>query len=300
VTLLLAHPGHERLAESLGRALGAEPVSFEIRRFPDGETYLRVDSGVQGRPVVVLCTLRDPDPLFLPLAFIADTLRDLGARSVGLAAPYLGYMRQDRRFQPGEALTSASFARLISARFDWLVTVDPHLHRRQSLAEIYTIPTVAARAAPLLARWIREGVARPLVVGPDAESEQWVRAVADLVPCPYFVLEKTRHGDRDVSVSDIPREMSRAGATPVLVDDIISSAGTMIETVRRCGSAGLAAPVCLAVHAVFTTGAHEALVAGGAARVVTTNTIPHPSNAIDVAGLLAGAIAGLLPGQVHS
>lgn len=284
--LLLAYPGHEALAEPLRKALQADAVAFELRRFPDGETYLRVDSDVQDRDVVILCTLNEPDVRVLPLLFMADTLRELGARMVGIVAPYLAYMRQDRRFHPGEALTSAIFAKLVSTHLDWLVTIDPHLHRRASLAEIYSIPTAVAHAAPLLVEWIRTNVTAPLVVGPDAESEQWVRAVADAVPCPYVVLEKIRRGDRDVSVSAIPNIQQWFGRTPVLVDDIISSARTMTETVQQLRSSGIAPPVCVGVHGVFAAHAYETLQAAGAARVVTTNSIAHASNGIDVSSLL--------------
>lgn len=284
--MLLAWPGEEALGVGLRRGLQAEPVVFEMRRFPDGETYLRIDSDVQGRPVVLVCTLREPDVKLLPLLFMADTLRELGACEVGLVAPYLAYMRQDMRFRAGEALTSASFARLISARFDWLVTVDPHLHRRQSLGEIYTIPTAVVHAAPLLAEWIRAHVRAPFVIGPDAESEQWVSAVATAVPCPHVVLEKVRHSDRAVTVSQIPEIRRWAGYTPVLIDDIIASARTMIESVGQLRAAGHSAPICLGVHAVFAPGAYEALRAAGAARVVTTNSIPHDSNAIDLSAAL--------------
>jgi ribose-phosphate pyrophosphokinase len=292
--LLLACPGEEALGASLQRELDAELVLFETRRFPDGETYLRIDSDVQGREVAILGTLREPDGKALPLFFMADTLRDLGASRVGLVAPYLAYMRQDKRFRAGEALTSTSFARLLSARFDWLVTVDPHLHRRHSLSEIYTIPTEVVHAAPLLAQWIRENVAAPVVVGPDAESEQWVSAVANAVPCPHVVLEKVRNGDRAVAVSRIPEIERWAGRTAVLVDDIISSARTMIETVSQWRAVGQSAPICLGVHAVFASGAYEALCGAGVARVVTTNSIPHHSNAIDLGRALLPHVRRLL------
>lgn len=292
--LLLSYPDEEALAESLRNALDAEPVAFALRRFPDDETYLRIDSDVRDRAVALVCTLHQPDARFLPLAFMADTLRDLGAHSVGLVTSYLAYMRQDRRFQPGEALTSLSFARLLSAQFDWLVTVDPHLHRRRSLAEIYTIPAEVVQAAPLLTQWIRGHATNPLVVGPDAESEQWARTVAEAVPCPYIVLEKTRRGDRDVVVSTIPNIERWADRTPVLIDDIISSARTMIETVRQWTGAGLPPPVCLAVHGVFALQAYEALKDAGAARIVTTNSIPHPSNDIDISRILIEPVRRLL------
>lgn len=291
--MLLAMPGNEALAAPLRQALDAEPVTIAMRRFPDAETYLRIDSDVHGRAVAVVCTLQDPDAHFLPLVFMADTLRELGARTVGLVAPYLAYMRQDRRFQPGEAITSVSFARLLSARFDWLVTVDPHLHRRQSLAEIYMIPAEVAQSAPLLTDWIRGQVRDPLVVGPDSESEQWVRAVAEAVPCPHVVLEKTRRGDRDVSVSSLPDLPGLGERTPVLIDDIVSSARTMIETVKQLRANGRRAPVCLAVHGLFAPGAYESLREAGAARIVSTNSVPHTSNAIDLTPILTGPVSRL-------
>lgn len=292
--LLLAYPGHELLADSLFRGLPADAVAFELRRFPDGETYVRIDSDVRDRDVVILCTMHEPDLRVVPLLFIADSLRELGARAVGLVAPYLAYMRQDRRFRPGEALTSAIFATLLSAHIDWLVTLDPHLHRRAALGEIYPIPTAVAHAAPLLAAWIRAQVSEPLVVGPDAESDQWVRAVADAIPSPYVVLEKLRRGDRDVRVSELPQSQQLQGHTPVLVDDIISTAHTMSETVRQLRTTDLKAPVCIGVHAVFASDAHESLLAAGAARIVTTNSIPHPSNDIDVSSLLVTHVRRML------
>jgi len=294
--LLLAYPGSEALAKPLRDALDAEPAAFQMRAFPDGETYLRITCEVRNRSVAILCTLRDPDPRLLPLVFMTDTLRELGARRIGLVAPYLAYMRQDQRFHPGEALTSSSFARLVSAQFDWLVTLDPHLHRRRSLEEIYTIPTEVVHAAPLLAEWIRAHIQEPLIVGPDAESEQWVREVAAGVSCPYFVLDKVRHGDRNVVVSVVPEIRRWANRTPVLVDDIISSAATMSETVRQWRDAGLTAPVCVGVHAVFAAQAYETLQQAGAAQIVTTNSIPHPSNDIDVSTVLLEPLRRFLEG----
>jgi len=300
--LLLTFPGNEALAERFQVAIDANAARYELRRFPDGETYFRLDTAPTGRDVAILCTLRDPDEWLVPLVFAADLLRELGARRIGLVAPYLAYMRQDQRFRPGEALTSLSFARLLSRAFDWLVTVDPHLHRRRALDEIYRAPTRVVHAANRLADWVRGHVSKPLLVGPDNESRQWVRAIAAAVPCPFVVLDKTRRGDRDVAVSAVPDSRRWKHHTPVLIDDIISSAHTMAEAVRQCTTAGLGPPVCVGVHAVFASGAYELLRAAGASRVVTTNTIPHVSNAIDLSGDLAVAVGGFLhdKGDINS
>lgn len=289
-------PGAEALRAALGRtapkAGGAQVGAFTLRRFPDGESYVRIETPLRGNRVAIVCTLDRPDDKLLPLLFLASTARDLGAATVGLVAPYLAYMRQDRRFIDGEGVTSTYFADVISRAVDWLVTVDPHLHRRSSLAEIYTIPTHVVRAAPRLAAWIRASVRRPLLIGPDSESSQWVEAVAKAAGAPFVVLEKTRHGDRDVTVS-VPDVERWRDHTPVLVDDIVSTARTMIETVRHLRRAAFTGTVCVAVHGVFADGAYEALREAGAEQIVTCNTIPHPSNAIDLSVDLAAAVASI-------
>jgi ribose-phosphate pyrophosphokinase len=285
--LALPLPGNDALAAGLGMEVGL----LECRRFPDGEAYVRVRSDVTGRAVVLACTLNSPDMKFLSLVYAAKAARELGAKSVGLVAPYLAYMRQDKRFHPGEALTSAQFAALLSASFDWLVTADPHLHRRSSLAEIYSIPARVVQCAPLLAGWIRQNVPDAWVVGPDEESGQWAASVA--AGAPYAVMKKKRRGDRNVEI-EIPDLSAGRGRTPVLVDDIISSGRTMAVACSKLRDAGFAAPVCLGIHAVFAGDANEALVAAGAGRIVTVNTIRHPTNGMDADRLLAEAARACL------
>jgi ribose-phosphate pyrophosphokinase len=266
-------------------------AAIETRRFPDGETYLRLPAPVAGRNVEIVATLAGPDPDFLRLAFAADAARAQGARRVRLIAPYLAYMRQDKAFHPGEAVTSETFARLVSSLFDGLVTVDPHLHRRAALSEIYAIPAAAVQAAPALANWIGGEVARPLLIGPDAESAQWVAAIAAWSGAPWVVMEKTRRGDQDVSVT-LPDLAEHSGRTPVLVDDIVSSGRTLIAAAALLAERGMGAPVCAVVHALFAGDAWERL-RRVAARVVSCDTVPHPTNKIRLAPLIAGALAAL-------
>ncbi len=294
--LVLPMPGNEALGAKLADALGAENSLPEIRHFPDGETYARITADVAVRDVLVVCSLDRPDAKFLPLIFLAATARDLGARSVGLICPYLAYMRQDMRFRPGEAVTSACFARALSAHLDWLVTMDPHLHRYRSLTEIYPISATAVHAGPAIAVWVRDNVPMPLIVGPDSESAQWVEAVAHTAGAPWIVLEKHRHGDRDVEIS-APDMRPWRGRTPVLVDDIISTAHTLIETTRGLRAAGATEIIVAGVHGLFAGQAYDELSAAGVRKIVTCNTVAHPSNAIDITPLLAHAVEKLMRAQ---
>jgi ribose-phosphate pyrophosphokinase len=291
--LLFAFPGNERLASILAPLIGAETGQAMLRHFPDGESYWRYDTPVAGRNVALLCTLDRPDGKALALMFAAAAAHELKAARVGVIAPYLAYMRQDHRFHPGEAVTSGTFAKIVSSEIDWLVTVDPHLHRRSSLNEIYSVPARALHAAPLIAQWIRDNVDKPLLIGPDRESEQWVAAVARGADAPHIVLRKIRRGDRqvEVSVPDLTQWSERA---PVLVDDIISTGQTMIVTLKHLKDKGLPPPVCIGVHGIFAGNALDELMQAGAARVVTTNTISHGTNGIDVSDLLADGVRALI------
>ena len=286
--LLFPLDSSHELAASLLRH-GFDRGELSRRQFPDGESYVRLLAPTEGRDVVLLCSLDEPDTKTLPLLFVADAARAQGARSVGLAAPYLAYMRQDKAFNPGEAVTSKTYSNLLSAHFDWLVTIDPHLHRYPSLDSIYSIPAIAASAVAPVAQWVQEHVEQPFLIGPDIESEQWVETIARLADAPFTVFHKIRRGDRDVSIEGT-RAPIPAGARPVIVDDIASSARTMIEAVRLLSGNNVPPPVCIAVHALFAGDAFAKLLEAGPAAVLSTNSVAHSSNAIDVSAVLAEAI----------
>jgi len=287
--LVLTVPGCEAWTERLRPRLAGQAGRALVRQFPDGEVYVRLDDDVAGRDVVLVGGLDQPDRKVMPLLFLAATARELGARSIGLAAPYLAYMRQDHRFHPGEGITSAYFARLLDGAVDWMVTVDPHLHRRSTLAEIYRMPTTVVPSAPAIAAWIADAVPSPCIVGPDQESAQWATVVADRLGAPHMILTKIRTGDREVSISQ-PSLAPLVDRTPVVIDDIISTGRTMIETVLQLRRIGTPPPICVGIHGVFADRALDDLLAAGAGAVVTCNTIDHATNRICVADALAAAI----------
>lgn len=290
----IAMPGNERLTDDLAAHFDFERGLATVRRFPDGESHVRAETSVEGRLVFIVCTLDRPDEKLVPLLLLACAIREAGAVSVGLVAPYLAYMRQDRQFHAGETISAQHVAAWISRHVDWLVTVDPHLHRIVELSQVYSIPSRVAHAADGVASWVRLNVGQPLLIGPDEESAQWVRDVAQRAEVPFIVLAKTRRGDRDVEVS-VPELDRWRSHTPVLVDDIVSTARTMIETVGHLRRIGLAAPVCVAVHAVFAQTAFEDLHAAGAADIVSCDTISHPSNRIALASAIAASVREFLP-----
>lgn len=287
--IVFSMQGNNILAENITLKVNAEKGNFEIRQFPDGETYVRVLSDVKERNVFIVCTLQQPDAKLLPLLFLCNLLRDLEVKSICLVAPYLAYMRQDKQFKMGEAITSQYFAKLISSLVDRLITIDPHLHRRTSMQEIYSIPCEVLHASALISEWIKNNISNAVLIGPDSESEQWVSEVAANAGVPFIVLQKIRHGDVYVEVH-LPQMEEYKDCIPVLIDDIISTAHTMIETVLQLVNAGMKVPVCIGVHAVFSGTSYEELKKSGISKIISCNTIQHPSNGIDISNLLVKEI----------
>ncbi len=291
--ILFALEGNEKLTQKLASHLDVEIGKTNLRKFPDGESYTQILSDVKDKCVVIVATLHEPDAKLLPLYFLSNTAKSLGAMCTCLVAPYLAYMRQDKVFHEGEGITAKYFGKLISGFADSLTTIDPHLHRISSLGEVYHIPNTVIHAADDVAKWIKENIANPVLIGPDSESEQWVSEVAKTAGAPFTVLKKIRHGDHDVEVS-VPDVEKYKDATPVLVDDIISTARTMIETVQHLKKAGMKAPICIGIHAVFSGNAYQDLLDSGVEKIITCNTIPHPTNEIDLSKTIAVEVKKLM------
>lgn len=273
------------LLESIQKKLNLSICKLSYKTFPDGETYLRFEEDVAGSHLILMDSLNNPNPKILPMVFFAETARKLGVSQVGLIAPYLAYMRQDAEFNPGESVTSVYYAELISRYFDWLITVDPHLHRYHSLSEIYSLKSKVVSAMQPVAAWIKKNISNAILIGPDSESQQWVSEVAEMASVPYAILTKKRLGDRKVEIS-FDQVLDSRGRTPVLLDDIISTATTMVETIQQLKSVTHVAPICIGVHAVFSDHAYENLIQAGAQKIVTCNTIAHQSNTIDVSDMI--------------
>lgn len=259
------------------------------RQFPDGESYINIVSDVAGQDVIVLCQLHHPNNKLIELMLFAETAKQQGAISVSLVTPYLAYMRQDKKFQSGECITSRHVSTWLSERFDSIITMDPHLHRYHQLGEIYSIPNTVLHATDLMADYIRQHIPMPLVIGPDSESEQWANAVAKKAGCDAIVLSKIRNGDQDVEVS-LPELKNYSGYQPVLIDDIISTGKTMIKAAENIVSLEGKPPICICVHPVFAEGALEEMQQAKIAEVISCDTIKHATNKITVVNELAQAI----------
>ena len=274
------HPMADKLAKEMGMAMGR----YEIREFPDGETYLRVLEAVEQQPTVIFCDLYQPNAQFFPLISFAENLKELGARDVCLVTPYLPYMRQDKRFQSGESITSQHFAHHLSIAFDGLITVDPHLHRYPTLDCVYDLKGEVCTAQEAITHFLKEHPEDMILIGPDEESEQWVSAIAHAAERPFQILTKERTGDYSVSVSQ-PELSKYKGFRPVLVDDIISSGRTMLRTVEHLPKNDMGKPLVIGVHGIFAYDAYSTLKE--VAEIHTCNSIVHETNSLDLTPIIA-------------
>jgi ribose-phosphate pyrophosphokinase len=261
-----------------------------VHRFPDGESLVRARPPA-AREAIVVCSLADPDAKLLPVLLAADALRRCGARRVLLVAPYLPYMRQDRAFRRGEPISQRVMAGLLGGAFDRVLTVQAHLHRTKHLAEVFPCAARSLSAAPLLARFCRVHPEVGLVVGPDEESAPWVRGGARGVALPWAVCSKERLGDHRVriEVPELPG-LPRSGRV-LLVDDIASSGATLAAAARVLRRRGVRHVDALVVHALFAPGSLRRIRGAGIERIASCDTVPHATNRIAVAPLLAAALA---------
>ena len=272
------------LADALGLPLGL----VDVHAFPDGEVLPTVPAGA--RTVIAYRSLHRPNDKLVPLMLAADAWRRSGVERLVLAAPYLCYLRQDAVFAPGQPLSRDVIAGLLGPRFDRLVTVEAHLHRTHDLAAAFDTPAQSLSAAgPLAAALAGDGPA-PFLVGPDVESGPWVAAIADRLGAGSLVFTKERLGDRSVRLQAEGLERVQ-GRRVVVVDDVCSSGGTLLAVARRLTEAGAAAIEVAVVHALFDAATEQALRDAGVRRIISTDSIPHPTNAVPLAPLLAQALA---------
>lgn len=287
--MLLYFDDQQDYAARLATAANLPLGRIERHRFPDGELKLRLPAALPRR-TVVLRSLNDPNEKLVELLLVARAARELGAVHLALVAPYLAYMRQDIAFAPGEAISQRIVGRWLANLFDAVVTIDPHLHRVDALHD--AVPAAAAlalSAAPLIGAAFRDSDV--LMLGPDAEAEPWVRAAAQAAGRTYAVCRKQRRGDRDVDVA-LP-EVRLGGRHIVVVDDVATTGRTLAAVARSALAAGARRVDVAVTHALMIGDAADALRDAGIGDLISTDTVPHPSNRIATAALVGEALHAL-------
>lgn len=289
--LVLAFPDSADQARELAGAAGLEFAAIDLHHFPDGESRIRLPDTLPAH-VYIYRSLDRPNEKLIELLVAAATARDLGACSLGLVAPYLCYMRQDKAFHPGEAVSQRIIGDLLAGAFDELVTVDPHLHRVHRLEEAVPVKrALALSATDAMSHYLEGRIDQPLLIGPDAESEQWVAAIARRRGLEYHVATKQRLGDRQVRVT-LPAA-AYEGRHVVLVDDVASTGHTLAAACSELARYRPASVTVMVTHALFVGDALQRIEAAGAGQIWSCDSIQHATNRIPLTDCLAQALQQL-------
>jgi ribose-phosphate pyrophosphokinase len=294
--LLLHFVDEQAAAERLARACALPLAAISSHRFPDEELKLTLPGAAVNPPphtLVIYRSLDRPNEKLIELLLVARHARQLGVTRILLVTPYLGYMRQDIAFQPGEIVSQKIIGSFLAELFDAVITVDPHLHRISHLQEAVPLSqAIALSAAPSLAALVAGRRQQPLLMGPDAESAQWVESAGKAESLDYAVCSKIRRGDTQVEIA-LP-DIAVRGREVVLLDDVASSGRTLAAATRLLLAAGAHSVDVAVTHALFAGDALQVMQAAGVGEVWSTDCIAHPSNAVPMAPLLAQALLPLL------
>jgi len=289
--MLLGFEEYQVQGQRLAQQIGCSYQQVKVHYFPDGECKVTLPTGLPQH--VILCRSLDrPNNKLIELLFAAKTARRLGVQRLTLIAPYLCYMRQDKAFQAGEAVSQSIIGQMLADLFDDVMTVDPHLHRTLYLEDAIPVShAVALSASEVMRDFLCQDEKfnnNTLLLGPDAESEQWVSRIADGCGLDYAVASKERLGDRELNI-ELP-ELELSGKPIVLVDDVISSGETVAIVAKSCFERGAKQVNVLVTHALFAHNAIERLQQVGINGIWSTDSIAHSTNQISLAGLLAAAM----------
>lgn len=281
--MILPGPGSEGFARRLAQQTKVDLGHVETKSFPDGEKYVRVLDAVSG-PVVVCQTLWPPER-FVDLLLLLDAAQRAGAERIVAVVPYMAYARQDQVFQPGEALSARVVARALDAYCDRVITVDPH---KAKVLDFFECGAQAVSAASPVAHALKERKV-DVVLAPDEGALGRAKDVAKECGADVDHLEKTRIDSQTVTMQ--PKDLDVKGLRVAIVDDIISTGGTMATALAMLREQGAEATFAVGVHGLFIGGAEDRLKKAGVDEILSTDTVPNPTSRISVVEPIAAALA---------
>ena len=282
---VISGPASKDLAKKIGDLMGAQMIGIECKIFPDGESKLSLTDKVGNHPVILVQSTYPPVDRHLFQTFsLAHRLSEEGAE-VYAVVPYLAYARQDKEFLKGEVVTMRVLARIFRAvgvrRF---VTVD--IHSVEGLSN-FSIPSYSVSAVPLMAEYIRKNIkmTNPIVVSPDFGGSGRVEAFAKILDIDHLVFEKNR--DRVTGEVNIKKiAMSIEGRDAIIVDDIISTGGSIERASTQLKKSGANKVIATCTHPLLVSGALDKMKKSGVDIVLGTNTVPSPVSKIDVSPVI--------------
>lgn len=271
------------LAKELSLALDCPLIKASTTRFPDGECYTRIDAESLEDDVIIVQNTY-PDGNLVEMFLLQDAVRGLGAKSITLVIPYFGYARQDRVFKPGEPTSAKIMAKHLDMDCDRVITIDIH---KESVLDYFTCPHEDLKAAPVIADYFRDRKI-DIVLSPDVGAAGRAKDVGDRLGVPHDHLQKTRLSGTEVRIA--PAHFDCTGKRVLIVDDMISTGGTIVAAAFALREAGAASVSVACTHGVFVNNAIEKLTSSSLDAVLCCNTLENEVSNISVANLIADTI----------
>ena len=302
--MIIGGSSSQDLAAHVARELGEELCYVEIRKFPDGERYLRITEEVAEEVTIIQSTGYPQDENLMELLFMISNLKDLGAKKVRVVVPYMGYARQEKRFNPGETISAKIVCQLIQAAgADEFITFNIH---EECVLNFFDIPARNISAMPALAEYLNKKFfkkenAKPLIIAPDKGAYGFAQEISEIIGCDCTYLTKVRLGPDKVetkivdvrcdSESDNTVNVdSVKGMHAIIVDDIIATGGTIVNAINILKQYGASSVDVCCVHPILTNNGATRIYAAGANKIIGTNSLSSDTSRVSLAKSIADAL----------
>ena len=302
--MIIGGSASQDLAAHVARELGEELCYVETKKFPDGERYLRIDGQLDDEVTVIQSTGYPQDENLMELLFIIANLKDLGVKKVRAVVPYMGYARQEKRFNPGETISAKIICNLIEAAgADEFITFNIH---EACVLNFFSIPARNLSAMPAIAEYLdkkifRKADEKPLIVAPDKGAYGFAQEMAEIIGCDCTYMTKVRLGPDKVEtkIVDVRCDSesentvnvdSVKGMHAVIIDDIIATGGTIVNAIGILKQYGASKVDVCCVHPILTNNGATRIYAAGAEKIIGTNSLSSDTSRVSLAKSIADAL----------
>ena len=268
------------IAEDLSKSLDMPLAETTSKRFPDDELYVRILDDLSGEEVIIVQTTY-PDPNIIELFLLQDAVKEADAKEVTVVIPYFGYARQDTKFEEGEAISARAIANLISVHADKIITVDPH---KEHILDFFTVPAFSCSAVEELSKYLKEKDI-DMILAPDKGALEKAKQASRFIGCDFDHMEKTRIDGTTVQIK--PKKLQTNGKNVAIIDDIISTGGTMVKSIKELKKHGAKKVFVSCTHGLFACNAIKKLTSAGCDEIIATDTIKGDFSKVKIAPCLS-------------
>lgn len=268
------------VAEDLADILNGKLVNTISKRFPDGELYVRILDDISNKDVIIVQTTY-PDPSIIELFLLQNAVEEAGAKTITVVIPYYGYARQDTKFQEGEPISAKALASLISLNADMVVTVDLH---KEYILNFFSTSAYSCSAVPEIAKYLKPKNIE-LILAPDKGAVNRAKKTSEIINCDFDYMEKTRIDEKTVEIK--PKNLEVKNKNVAIIDDIISTGGTMSLSIKELKKQGAKKIFVACTHGLFIGDAVKKLSAAGCEEIISTDTIISDFSKVKIAPAIA-------------